>query len=117
MILVAVLFIVIVRSCVETESTPRNILISNLYTGQIRQIPITTTSPMTTPDLSRSRGIMISFEVQLEEIAHQRFDNLASEPLDFFHFAFEAFEDFAGVQRVGGGGWVDFEESFQFVVC
>lgn len=42
-------------------------------------------------------SVFATFQIQFEEIAHERLDYLAGQPLDFVHFALESFQDFTGV--------------------
>lgn len=57
-----------------------------------------------------------TLELQLQEVAHERLDDLAGQPLDLVHLALEAFQGFTRVQGVRGGCWMEFEEALDFVV-
>lgn len=57
-----------------------------------------------------------SLEVKFEEVPHQGLDDFPCQPLDFVHFALEAFEHVPRIERVGRWRRVDLEEAFEFVM-
>ena len=57
-----------------------------------------------------------ALELQFQEVAHERLDDLAGQPLDLVHLALEAFQGFTRVQGVRGRCWMEFEEALDFVV-